>query len=191
MRVRRSRDDGFTMMEVVVALALISAMMAALGTYFAASVRTSRYQSQIQTATRLAQAGMESARGFGGPTLLVGRAQCGSCLNLSVFDTYGYLSNTTRWDAPVSGVTPTVPIPDTQDLALTANKVKYYRYFLVGRCWQPRAGGTCGTDPSQPVQMVRLVVAITWTSSDCKYAMCIRAATSLFSAEPADPVFSQ
>jgi hypothetical protein len=38
---------------------------------------------------------------------------------------------------------------------------------------------------------VRLVVAVVWTSGDCRYSLCIRASSGLFSAKPADPVFTQ
>jgi len=173
-----------------VSLALISTMMAALGTSFVSSLRPSRYQAQIQTATRLAQSGMEQARGFGGPALLVGRKQCGSCLNVSGYDALGYLSNTTRWDAEVTGVVPTVPLTDFPE-SFTVGNVVYYRYWFVGRCWQALAGGACGTTSSLPVAMVRLVVGVIWYAADCKYTICIRGSSSLFSASADDPVFPQ
>jgi len=178
------------MVEVIVALALISLMMAALGTYFVSSMRTSRYQAQVQTATRLAQSGMEQARGFGGPALLVGRKQCGTCVNVSGFDTLGYLSSTTRWDAKVAGVDPTVPLPDVAE-SFTVGTVVYYRYWFVGRCWQALAGGVCGTSATLPVAMVRLVVGVAWFGPECRYTICVRASSSLFSANAADPVFAQ
>jgi type II secretory pathway pseudopilin PulG len=178
------------MVEVIVALALISTMMGALGTYFVSSMRTSRYQAQMQTATRLAQSGMEQARGFGGPALLVGRKQCGSCVNVSGFDTLGYLSNTVRWDAKVAGVNPTVPLNDVAE-SITIGKVVYYRYWFVGRCWQAQAGGACGTTSTLPVAMVRLVVGVAWSGPDCRYTICVRGSSSLFSANAADPVFTQ
>ncbi|MFI7544980.1 prepilin-type N-terminal cleavage/methylation domain-containing protein [Actinoplanes sp. NPDC049599] len=186
----RSGEDGFTMIEVIVALALISTMMASLSTYFVSSMRTSRYQAQVQTATRLAQSGMEQARGFGGPALLVGRAQCGTCLNVSGFDTLGYLTSTTRWDAKVTGVAPTVPLNDVAE-TFTVGSVVYQRYWFVGRCWQALTGGACGTTSTLPVAMVRLVVGVAWSGPDCRYRICIRAASSLFSASAADPVFPQ
>ncbi|WP_041840687.1 type IV pilus modification PilV family protein [Actinoplanes friuliensis] len=190
--MRERKDDGFTMIEVIVSLALISMLMASLGTYFVSSLRTSRYQAQIQTATRLAQTGMEQARGFGGPALLVGRKQCGTCVNVSGFDTLGYLGATTRWDAKVTGAAPTVPIPETVSTdTFKVNDVTYSRYWFVGKCWQAAAGGACGTNSGLPVAMVRLVVGVTWLSPDCKFTICIRASSSLFSASAADPVFPQ
>ena len=187
----RSADGGFTMIEVLVALALITTLMASLGTYFVSSLRASRNQAQIQTAVRLAQAGMEAARGYGGPTLLAGRAACtaSTCTDFSAYDTQGYLSDMVRWDAPGSG-TPAVPLPrDIGEPVPPVDGITYLRYYFVGKCWQPLAGGPCGADSTQPVAMVRLVVGIGWSGSSCPFALCIRAATALFSADPADPVF--
>jgi hypothetical protein len=153
-------------------------------------MRTSRYQAQVQTAARLAQSGMEQARGFGGPALLIGRKQCGTCADVSAFDTLGYLGGTTRWDAEVAGVTPTVPHSDAPEL-ITLGNVGYSRFWFVGKCWQAPAGGGCGTDASQPVAMIRLVVGVTWSGPDCRFTVCTRAASALFSANVTDPVFEQ
>lgn len=191
-RDRRLPDGGFTLIESLVAIAVISVLMASLGTYFVSTMKVSREEAQLQAALRIAQTGMEAARGYNGPTLLVGRQQCGSCTNLAPYDP-GYLTSTVRWDAPVTGVTPTVPIPATSSLPtpITVNGIGYYRYFLVGKCWQAEAGGLCGTNTALPVAMVRLVVAVTWTDAACPGAMCIKAATALFSADPANPLFTQ
>jgi hypothetical protein len=180
------------MVEVLVALAVITTLMAALGTYFIASQRISRSEAQAQAATRIAQAGMEYARGFGGPTLLVGRQQCGSCDNLAPYDVWGYLSDTLRWDAPVTGVAPSVPLPRYADAEIvTLNNIRYYRFYFVGRCWQAATGGLCGTNTTLPVPMVRLVVGVLWSESSCPGGMCIRAASALFSADPSDPVYTR
>jgi prepilin-type N-terminal cleavage/methylation domain-containing protein len=191
---RRSPDGGFTLIESLVSIAVISVLMASLGTYFIGTMKASRKQGQVQTAVRIAQAGMEAARGSGGPSLLVGRAQCGSCLNVSTFDP-GYLLYTQQWDAaPAQPVTPTVPLPSGSVLPVpvVVNEIEYYRYFFVGKCWTPDLGGTCGaTATATSVPMIRLVVGVTWTEPSCPGAMCIRAATALFSANPSNPLFTQ
>jgi hypothetical protein len=162
--------------------------MASLSTYFVSSMRVSRGEAQAQTAVRIAQAGMEQARGYGGPTLLVGRARCGTCVNVSGYDR-GYLSDTTRWDARVSGVTPAVPLPDNPEVSVV-NGITYYRYYFLGKCWQAASGGICSTNSTLPVQMVRMVIGVLWFDSACAYTMCIRATSALFSADPIDPVFT-
>jgi prepilin-type N-terminal cleavage/methylation domain-containing protein len=179
-------DSGFTLIEVLVALAVISILMASLSAYFVTSIKASREQMHIQAAVRLAQAGMEQARGFGGATLLYNRRQCGGCMNVAGYD-MGYLSNTLRWDAKVTGATPAVPYDD-QPQTITQNGITYYRYWFVGKCWQATTGGLCTTTVA-PVAMVRLVVGVIWFESSCPATICVRASTALFSADPADPVF--
>jgi type II secretory pathway pseudopilin PulG len=178
------------MIEVLVALALVSTLMAALGTYFVSAMRVSRHEAQSQAAARLAQVGMELARGYGGPTLLAGRAPCGTCLNVGGYDAFGYLTHTTRWDARVTGVTPTVPLPDTPE-TIVVNGVTYYRYYFVGKCWRAATGGLCGTNSTLPVAMVRLVIGVAWIEPSCAYSLCIRPATALFSANPGEPLFTR
>ena len=167
------------------ALGVISVMMASVSTYFVSSIKVGRSQSHVQEATRLAQAGMEQARGYGGAALLAGRAQCGSCLNLNGYDG-GYLSNTVRWDAPGTG-SPTVPYDSTPETFVIGG-VTYYRYWFVGKCWQPAAGGTC-VATAQTVPMVRLVVGVVWLETGCTATLCVRASSALLSADPADPAF--
>ena len=176
------------MVELLVALAMITTLMAALGSFFVNMQQVSRRQSHLQAATWLVQEGMEHANGYGGPTLLIGRAACGGCLIASGFDG-GYLTDTVRWDAGVTNVTPAVPISDTPEV-FQLNNLRYNRYWFVGRCWQPAAGGPC-TATAGPVAMVRLVVSVVWTESGCPGTGCARAATALFSADPLDPVFPQ
>jgi type II secretory pathway pseudopilin PulG len=192
-RLDRTGEGGFTMVEVIVSLGLITVLMASLTAYFVNTQRVSAYQAQIQAATRVAQTGMEAARGYGGPTLLVGRAACGTCLNVNGYDR-GYLTGSVRYDAAVSGVTPTVAIPPTSGISAdvtTVGGIEYSRYYFVARCWQAAAGGLCTTTTTLPVAMVRLVVGVVWQSSNCPSTICVRAASSLFSADPSDPVFTQ
>jgi prepilin-type N-terminal cleavage/methylation domain-containing protein len=186
-RREATRDAGFTLIEVLVALAVISTMMASLSTYFVSSIKASRDQVHIQAAVRLAQAGMEQARGFGGATLLANRKQCGTCMNVTGYD-MGYLSGTLRWDAEVTGATPAVPYDD-QPETIVQNGITYYRYWFVGKCWQQATGGLCTTTTAE-VPMVRLVVGVVWFEAACPATLCVRASTALFSADPADPVFS-
>ena len=102
------------------------------------------------------------------------------------------ITNMVRFDAVVSGVTPSLPIPAGSGETISLNNVEYYRYYFVGKCWQPEIGGLCGstsTPAASMVPMVKLVVGVIWTESSCPYAMCIRATTGLFSNDPNDPVF--
>lgn len=182
-----AREGGFTLIEVLVALGLMTAVIASLGVFFSSSIGTSRYQSQTQAATRIAEGGMERARGLGGAALLAGRAQCGTCADVSSF-AGNYLADSVRWDAPITAATTGVPYADQPD-AITVDGTTFQRYWLVGKCWQAATGGTCSTNSALAVPMVRMVVAVTWSDPTCAAGQCVRAAIGLFSNVPVEPVF--
>jgi prepilin-type N-terminal cleavage/methylation domain-containing protein len=189
-RSERGHDQGSTLIEVIVALAVIGVVMASLGTFFVGSMRINHSQGLVQAAGRIGGDGMEMASGLGGPALLSGRAACGSCTDPATARATAYLAGTQRWDAAAAGVTPTLPTPD-QPEEIIVNGVTFKRYWFIGRCWQPANGGTCGVDTTQPAPYARLVVAVTWPGSECTAALCIRVTTALFSVNPAEPVFLQ
>lgn len=62
MWAARSGDDGFTLIEVMVATSLIGIVMAALMTFFSATIGVTNQQSGVQTAAQLATDGIEAAR---------------------------------------------------------------------------------------------------------------------------------
>jgi len=197
------RDDGFTLVEVVVALGIITMVMTSLTVFMVDSRRSGRYSSLRDTAVQVAVEGMEKARGVRGSALLGGRAQCaGTCpavVDSAVTDLLG--ASTVRWDAPATGSTMTVPTPGTQADGTTVSRptdpevvqldgVSFRRYYYVGACWQNRltgsaSGVTCGS-ATAPAQLARLVVAVAWTGRECP-AQCVYAEAGLFSTAVTDP----
>ena len=180
-------EGGFTVVEVVVALGLVSAVIVSLGVFFSSSIGTSRYQSQTQAATRLAEEGVERGRGLGGAALLAGRNTCGTCADVSSFAA-GYLAEMVRWDARVTAATTGVPYTDQPD-AIVVDGTTFQRYWIVGKCWQAAAGGACTTNATLAIPMVRLVVAVVWGDPSCSANQCVRASTGLVSNVPVEPVF--
>jgi prepilin-type N-terminal cleavage/methylation domain-containing protein len=112
---RKRADDGFTLVEVVVALGIISVVMTSLTVFMVNSRRSGHYSSQRDTAVQLAVEGMEKARGVRGSALLGGRQACdGSCpavISPTVTDLLG--SGISRIDRTSAG-TLTVPAPGAQ-----------------------------------------------------------------------------
>jgi prepilin-type N-terminal cleavage/methylation domain-containing protein len=201
--VRTKRpDDGFTLVEVVVALGIISVVMTSLTVFMVNSRRSGHYSSLRDTAVQVAAEGMEKARAVRGSALLGGRAQCaGTCpavVSTTVSDLLG--AGTTRWDAPAAG-TLTVPAPGTQadgsavtqpadPEVVVLDGTTFRRYYYLGTCWQPRlttsaTGVTCGT-ATDTAQLARLVVAVTWTGRECS-PLCSYAEAGLFSVAVTDP----
>ncbi len=77
--VRRAcRDDGFTLVEVLTSLALLTIFMAAIGTFFIGSIRSISRQSAAQAAAQLADSAFEQVRSIRGSSLLAGRGQAKS-----------------------------------------------------------------------------------------------------------------
>jgi len=196
-------DDGFTLIEVVVALGIISVVMTSLTVFMVGSRRSGHYSSQRDTAVQVAVEGMEKARGVRGSALFGGRAQCaGTCaavISTSVTDLLG--PGTVRWDASATTGTLTVPAPGAQPDGTTVSRpgdpevvqldgTSFRRYYYLGTCWQNRAltsgtGLTCDSSAGS-AQLARLVVAVAWTGRECP-AQCVYAEAGLFSAAVTDP----
>jgi len=70
-----SRDDGFSLIEVVVALGLVLAVMATTAGFFVTSLKQSNGQTQAQQAAVLADQQLDYTRSVAGASLLSGRTQ--------------------------------------------------------------------------------------------------------------------
>jgi hypothetical protein len=141
----------------------------------------------------LAQDGLERARSLKGPALLSGRATCGAaCPDAAATGAAAYLNETQRWDGPAAGGSAeSLPTPDNAAATTaTLNEITYRRYWYVGKCWQPASGGSCGSDSSEPVALVRVVVAVTWPGRECAPSVCWYVTSALFSGDLTDPVFN-
>ncbi len=188
--VAGERDAGFTLVEVLVSLVIITLVMVPLTAYFVGGIRLTHHQGDQQTAARLALDATERARALNAAAMLVGRAPCGVCPAPVGPGTAAFLSGTQRWDAAVPGITATLPLPGaaTPD-TVTLDGVTFRRHHYLGRCWQPAGGGACDADSSRPVGLYRLVVAVTWPGRQCAGGVCTYVATALFSGGKPDPVF--
>jgi prepilin-type N-terminal cleavage/methylation domain-containing protein len=201
--VRQKRpDDGFTLVEVAVALGIITIVMTSLTVFMVNSRRGGHYSALRDTAAQLAVEGMEKARGVRGSALLGGRqacdATCPAVVSSAVTDLLG--SGVTRIDKSATG-TLTVPAPGTQADGSTVSQptdpevvlldgTSFRRYYYLGTCWQTRltvsgTGLACGSVTST-VQLTRLVVAVAWTGRECT-GTCVYTEAGLFSVAVSDP----
>ena len=187
-RVRsRSRDEGFTLIEVSISLVIVSIVMASVTVFFLDGLRRVHRQGEQQTAAELALDGMEQASTLQGEALLAGRAVCTACPTATGAATY--LTSTERWDTASSdGVAPTLPLPGTADVR-TVDGIDYRRYWYAGRCWAPKGGGACVANPANPLTFFRVVVAVTWVDAICDTGTCSYVTSALFSGNLINPVF--
>jgi prepilin-type N-terminal cleavage/methylation domain-containing protein len=205
---RASGDDGFSLLEVLVALAVIGVVMAATAPFLVRSVALVGQQRSEQVAIEVANDALERARALSPSSLLGGRgltavqnqlaaapAEVRSVMSSTQIDADAGLTSVTDLLAGENAPLPTVP------LAVTIGGVTYQQSWYVGRCWQTKADSTLtstvlsdcvGTAPSGagvvPVPFFRVAVAVTWPHTDCEPSLCTYVASTLVSPGD-DPVF--
>jgi len=186
-------DGGFTVVEVIVAIAVICIVMTALTTFFVTAVSAMGQQGGRQTAVQLADDSTERIRALEGSAVAMGRDKTSADL---------------QWASPVAGVEPyladmqetwdpaagypsgaSAPLP-TSPISVTLNGLSYQQHWYVGKCWQPVAGGDCGASQQAGyIEFFRVVVTVTWRDRRCASSTCAYLAATLVSNAIGDPVF--
>jgi type II secretory pathway pseudopilin PulG len=201
--VTRRSDEGTTLVEVLVALAVISTVMAALGTFFINSFLTVNQQRGQQGAAELANAAMEQIRALKGSSLMTGRGQIKSTSqwNSAPAAVQPYLATTKLvWDPlitdPASTLGDDAAVP-TATQTMTMEKTTYARTVYVGACdiyvgtstdCVNPATTSAPADPTKDLLFFRVVVLITWPAQNCPAGSCSFVATTLI-ARGSEPVF--
>ncbi|MBO9567614.1 MAG: cadherin-like domain-containing protein [Cellulomonas iranensis] len=187
----RVPDEGFSLVEVVAALAVVGIVAAAALYFFVNGTRSVTHQSRSQSAVTVATEAMEDAFAVsakpvtkGGTTfsgLLLDRPQAAVTAAWSSAQAAGLdgLDQTyPAWDAnPTAGKAPAVPIERTTRLG----GVEYTSTILIGTCYRPTgaasqdctrvgAGSTPpATPPASTVRLLRVMVLVEWpdTAGSC------------------------
>lgn len=187
-------ESGATLVELLVAIALIGTTMTAVTTFLVTTVGVTTQQGGKQAAIQVAQDATDLVRSMRGSTVIARRDQA---------------SSTTQWTSPVPGAAAwlatmtlawdpaatfpsgtTAPLPTTPQPVLV-DGVSYARNWYIGRCWQPGSGGVCGVVPvAGYVEFFQVVVAVTWPERHCPANACVQVTSTLVSANASDPVFA-
>ena len=190
------KDDGFTLLEALVSLGLLTVVLAAVSLYFLSASATNRRQADTQTATQLAISAMERTSLLPGAAVLSGRSETAVRTQHHAPGVDTYLAPTLTepaWQTPADEPT-TLSLPTTPEpVTIGGTPSKYHRSFYVGTCWRPLTGGDCVVVPAsdRPAHqlMYRVVVAITWPSRDCTGGTCSYVTALLHAPTTADPTF--
>ncbi|WP_166868739.1 prepilin-type N-terminal cleavage/methylation domain-containing protein [Salinibacterium sp. ZJ70] len=193
-RARTPRGDaGISLLEVIVALLVLSILVLASIGFVTQANTFSAYQQHNQVAVTVAGAAMERALATPPDQLASDRAQAdvqAAFAQLAgrpnVGDTYPI------WDNTVTGA-PLVPITETQ----TFSGTEYEATTLIGTCHRPRnvvSGVTCGkvsgatalATPTGHLTLYRVTVVVTWTADDECPGGCAYETTSLIDATVGD-----
>jgi len=174
-------DEGFSTLEMIVALAVLSVTMLASAPFFVNSLTNVNRQRTRQAAVQLAGTAMEQVRGLKGSALLTGRSTLATQaqFNAAPAAVAPYLAtmqvvgdpmittagSTVGEDAPIS----------TSAQRLTVEGTTYIQNIYVGECEvyltgtsecvYPK-GAAAPSDTTQILQFFRVVVLETWTDNN-------------------------
>ncbi len=179
----RRTDDGFTLVEVVVAISLVGVIAAAALYFFVSGTRSVTHQSRTQSAVTVATESMEDAFAVSPKPVIKGaHTFSGLLLDRREADVTaawtaaagldGLDQSYPAWDpAPTAGAQPAVPITRTTRL----DGIEYSSTILVGTCYRPTGSASpqdCtvlpgvptppATTPANMAQLLRVMVMVTW-----------------------------
>ena len=190
-RPARGGDDGFTLIELVVAIAVIAVVMLGLGAVFVATAAGTDAQGSRQVAARIATDGVDRARALTSANLVTGRTQAAA---------------TSQWNArpagvatllaglapaydpsPAAGVAPNLPTTPTTS---TVDRISYAQSFYVAGCQLTTAGACTSSATPGSVPMYDVVVSVGWRDKACPGSACTYQLSTLLAANLNDPLFN-
>ena len=195
-KAREARDAGFTLIEILVAMVLMTIVMSSLAVFFIGAQKSSSALRIRENATVIADQQMDKVHSIDPTKLLTGRDATTSLYQWQHLPTgvdqasMTMTSDTTAASGngsnPLTTALPTTPQP------VTTNNTTYSVNTIVGTCFIPRGGGNCtAADPGNSVSMDRVVVDVTWFDKGllCPAHTCAYVIASLISPT-VDPTFN-
>jgi len=190
---RRSADDGFSMLEAMVAASIVAICLVGSIGFVLTALRTTRAQASLLFAVTLATDAVETARTQAGSAVLKGRdlnsvqAQW-STATARVRAVVG--ANPLAVDSTAaSGSGATATLPTVPTVTTDANGVTYRRSYFVNRCWQPTDGTTCQSTATGTAYLL-VVVDLDWSvRGQCDQPPCEYVTAAQLAANNADAVF--
>lgn len=189
-------DEGFVLLETLVAISLISVVMAAFTTFFVNAVASTNQQRATQAATQIANSGVDTLRSLPASVVVTGRdaSSVSAQFALASATVAPWLTSMSEASdssaATSSGATAAV---STSGVSQTINNVAYTTNYYLGRCSVPTgvfADASCRTGGvATDVQYLRAVVAVTWSGGHCPPTKCTYVTATLLNAVD-DPLFN-
>lgn len=189
------------LLETLVAISLISVVMAAFTTFFVNSVAFTSQQRTTQIATQIAESTVETIRALPASDVINGHDLTSVTAQFNAVVTtnplYPWLSSMTKTTDPTAlvantGLTAAVP---TAPITQTVNNIVYTVNEYVGSCVVStlltlNANCVVGTVSATQIGYLRAVVAVTWPGTQCQSNTCLYATSTLLSPVD-DPLFNQ
>lgn len=187
-----SRDAGFSLIEVVVALFLIGLVAAGALLFFVRGMQNTSHLQRTQAATTIATQGMELVRAVdarattGTSGLLIGRSKGDVQAVWNAADPADIAETSMAWDK----ITPSAD-PTKQSVRLvrttTVSDMDYTIVTLIGECYRSGTASSAkqactAAKPAAPVLMYRATVIVEWKAGkdgQCDAGACSYRLTSL------------
>ena len=189
----KQRDEsGFTVLETMVSISLISMIMISLGAFFVTNSHAVRRQNNTDVAVGVAIDALSRVRSIRGTALPLNRDTASTHAQwlAAPANVATYLADSVETSDPTAptGAGLTAALPTTAQ-TVTITGVTYARSWYIGKCWLAPATGVCDvTSTAAKLPMYRIVVAVTWTERGCPASGCSYVTTTLTSYST-DPVF--
>ncbi len=195
--VQTDRTGGFTLLEVIVSITLITVVTAALTTLFVRTLSSVNYLRSAQSAAAVTTAAIDHARSVGAAAAVAGRGGSDVSAQFASFagtPVQPWLDGMDQAAAPAPSADPDLP---TTPVVQTVGGVDYSVSYLVGTCRRvssdDQASQNCTNGSDSPdvsyVRYVRVVVAVTWPDASCDSGTCYRIGATLLNGD-ADPMFN-
>ncbi len=203
-------DEGFTLVEMLVSLAVVTVAMAGLGAFFVNGSLTVAHQRDQRQAVQVAAGAIEQVRALEGSSLLTGRGAAHSKAQWDAVRTGPFAKKMKLYldsmalesDPALKGKDTDATLGDeaaipTAPQKITVGSATFDRNILVGRCDvyfmrnDDCVNPTVGTPPSNKAEILkyfRVVVLVSWNNKSCNAGRCSYIASTLIS-EAAEPTF--
>jgi type II secretory pathway pseudopilin PulG len=200
-------DDGFVLLESIIAISLITIIMSALAVFFLNTVASATQQRNRVGAIQLANSTVENlrSRDASAKTLLAGRdtssvatqfgagtaPTAGQATSAPVQSWLTEMDYGTAVDTAAtggSGATATIPTSPTSQVM---GKITYLTNQYLGYCYLTTTGSNTDcveANNGSTIQYLRAVVAVAWNGAHCNTVSCTYVTSTLISPT-SDPTF--
>lgn len=195
-RPARGDDGGFTLLEVMVSIAIITIVMAALTSLYARSISTSSLLRAKQSAAALATSALDTARSIGAVDAVLGRTQTAVDAQFAAFAGTPVAPWLASMDRAYGDGAYAADLPTTAVRQVMGGAAFDVNYF-VGTCHRQYSYTSnpldCTNGAKQHslsyIDFVRVVVAVTWSDASCTGGTCYRVSAVLVNGDD-DPLFN-